>query len=230
MALKSDLENKIGSYFNEPYEIEETTIVPSTDYSKLTFGNKALVSELCFLFSDIRNSSELHNEYGFKTAARIYQSFHDISVRIIESKDGKIRAFDGDRVMGVFSGKWKCSNATQAAMKIKWAVKNILNAHLEVPIEIGTGIDFGNTLISKVGKGRDSNNNDLVWIGKACNYASHLSGHGRNSTIITTRTYNRINDKSKFSGEKDMWTKKTLTLKNEKTIYIYESKWGWVIS
>ncbi|MCR9154387.1 MAG: adenylate/guanylate cyclase domain-containing protein [Bacteroidetes bacterium] len=229
MALKDDLTNKISSYFNEPYEIEETKLIPGTDYSKLTFGNKALVSELAFMFADIRNSSELHSTYGFKTAARIYQSFHDITVRVVESQEGKVRAFDGDRVMGVFAGDYKCSNAATAAMKIKWAVENILNSELTTPIKVGMGVDYGNTLITKVGKGRDSNNNDLVWIGKACNYASHLSGYGKNQTILTTRAYNKIAIKKSSKGE-EMWTKSQLTLKDNTVIDVYKSNWGWVIN
>ena len=53
MALKEDIENKVNSYFNEPYKVEETTIIPDTDYSKLTFGNKGLTAELAFLFVEI---------------------------------------------------------------------------------------------------------------------------------------------------------------------------------
>lgn len=231
MSLKTDIKSKVSSYFNEPYEIVETKIVPSTDYSKLTFGNKALVSDLAFLFADIRKSSQLHSTYGFKKAARIYQSFHDISVRIIESKDGKVRAFDGDRVMGVFSGDYKCSNAAEAALKIKWAIVNILNPKLTTPIKVGMGVDFGKTMITKVGKGRDNNNNDLVWIGKACNYASHLSGYGSNSSILTTRAYNKINKDSKYSDKgENMWSPIKLTLKDNSIIDVYESKFGWVVN
>tara|TARA_B110000902_G_scaffold210996_1_gene241570 strand:- start:372 stop:1064 length:693 start_codon:yes stop_codon:yes gene_type:complete len=229
MSLKSDIENKVKSYFTEPYTVEDTKIVPDTDYSKLTFGNKGLKAELAFLFVDIRKSSEMHTTYGFADTARIYQSFHDICIRIIESKDGKIRAFDGDRIMGVFSGEHKCSNATQSARKIKWAIQNILNQHLKIPIKIGIGIDFGNTLIAKVGKGRDTNNNDLDWIGQACNYASHLSGYGKDTTLITSRTYNRMNENSKFYNGKSMWSEKKLTIKNGKEIDVYESNWGFIV-
>lgn len=231
MALKSDLTHKINSYFNEPYEVSETKIVPSTDYSKLTFGNKALVSELCFLFVDIRKSSKLHSTYGWKTAARIYQSFHDITLRNIERKDGKVRAFDGDRIMGVFSGDFKCSNACEAALKIKWSVINLLNPKIKTPLSIGVGVDYGKTMITKVGKGRDSNNSDLVWIGKACNHASHLSSFGNNSTYISKGVYNKINDSSKYSDKgENMWTSGTITIKNEEKVPIYYSRWGWVLN
>lgn len=230
MSIKTDLENKINSYFVEPYIIENTTIIPSTDYSRLTFGNKALKSELAFLFADIRKSSQLHDIYGYQTAAMIYQSFHDITVRIINEMNGKVRAFDGDRVMGVFSGNNKCTNAVKASMKIKWSVQNILNNYLNPKLEVGFGIDFGQTLITKVGKGRDPHNSDLVWIGKACNYASHLSGYGCNEIYITTNTYDRMNDSVKTSskGEK-MWTYKTITLKDGSKTNIYYSRWGWVL-
>jgi len=102
MPLKENIENKISSYFNEPYKVEVTTIVPDTDYSKLIFGNKGLVAELAFLFVDIRKSSKLYTTYRFANAARIYQSFHDICIRVINHFDGNIRLFDGDKVMGYF--------------------------------------------------------------------------------------------------------------------------------
>lgn len=231
MALLEDLKNKVSSYFKEPYEAEETSIVPGTDYSKLTFGNKGLVAEFSFLFIDIRKSSELHDKYGYVNAAKIYQSFHDISLRIIEAFDGKVRAFDGDRIMGVFSGDSKRSNATKAALKIRWSISNILNPNLKQPLIIGCGIDVGKTLITKVGKGRDINNNDLIWIGKACNYASHLTNSASNSIIISEDVYGRLTAETKFQDPntklKNMWTKKSLTLKNKTIITIYESNYTW---
>jgi adenylate cyclase len=231
MALLEDLKNKVSSYFKEPYEVEDTSIVPGTDYSKLTFGNKGLVAELSFLFIDIRKSSELHDKYGYANAAKIYQSFHDICLRIIEEFDGKVRAFDGDRIMGVFSGDSKRSNAAKAALKIRWSITNILNPNLKQTVIIGCGIDVGKTLITKVGKGRDANNNDLIWIGKACNYASHLTNSASNSIIISEGVYNWLNAETKFQDPTtkliDMWKKKTLTLKNNTTITVYESTYSW---
>ncbi|MEW5846332.1 MAG: adenylate/guanylate cyclase domain-containing protein [Bacteroidota bacterium] len=231
MALLDDLKNKVSAYFIEKYEVEETTIVPGTDYSKLTFGNKGLVSEFAFLFVDIRKSSELHDTYGFTNAAKIYQSFHDICLRIIENNEGKVRAFDGDRIMGVFAGDQKRTNATKAAMNIRWAISKILNPNLTTPLRIGCGIDVGKTLITKVGKGRDINNNDLIWIGKACNYASHLTQEASDSIIISPNVYDNMLDKTKFKDSinktGNMWTLKKITLKSNKQIDVYESSYYW---
>lgn len=229
MALLDDLTNKINTYFTERYEVEETTIVPSTDYSKLTYGNKGLTSELTFLFSDIRKSSQLQDTYGHIDAAKIYQSFHDINVRIINSRDGQVRAFDGDRVMGVFSGERKNDNAVEAGLNIRWAVSNILNKRFkpEYAINIGIGIDTGITLITKVGKGRDLSNNDLVWVGKACNYASHMCNESENKIYISPIVFAKLAETNKVSEGKSMWESINMKLKNDKLVPCYSTNYNW---
>lgn len=228
MALLEELNGKIDAYVKQPYEIEETTIVPDTDTAKLTFGNKGLTCEYAFLFMDIRKSSQLHEQYGFTKAAKIYQSFHDINVRVIEENSGSVRAFDGDRVMGVFVGASKNSNAVKAAMQIQWAIRNILNPKLETKITCGGGIDSGKILVTKIGKGRNKNNNDLVWIGKADNYASHLANEAKNTIIISTNSYDVLVADRKVSDGKNMWQSKILTLKDGTNVNCYESRYGWV--
>ena len=231
--MLEELKNKINAYFTEKYEVEETTIIPSTDYSKLTFGNKGLTSEFCFLFVDIRKSSKIHEVYGFANAARIYQSFHDINVRVIDKNEGSVRAFDGDRIMGVFAGDSKNTNAVRSSMQIQWAIRNLLNKYLDVKLNIGIGIDFGKILITKVGKGRDPNNNDLVWVGQACNYASHYCQEANNTIIISEKTYNAMNESVKYSSntkEKNMWNRKIISLKNNQDIICYETTWHWEIN
>jgi adenylate cyclase len=231
MALLDDLKNKIATYFREKYEIKPTTIVPTTDYSKLTFGNTALTAELTFLFVDLRKSSGLHEKYGYEYAARIYQSFHDICLRIIYSRDGNVRAFDGDRIMGVFSGDRKNNNAVEAALNIRWAISNILNPQFkpEYAINIGLGIDTGETLITKVGKGRDVSNNDLVWVGKACNYASHMCSYAMNAIYISPAVFKRMAESNKICDGKDMWTPFNLTLKDGKIILCYKTTCYWSV-
>ena len=231
MAIKDDLINKVDSYFNEEYSIAKTTIIPTTDYSKLTFGNSGLLADLTFLFVDIRKSSELHDTYGYENAARIYKSFHDINVRIINKRDGQVRAFDGDRIMGVFSGDRKNNNAVEAALNIRWAISNILNSKFKkgFEINIGIGIDTGETLITKVGKGRDISNNDLVWVGKACNYASHMCNESKNKIYISPNVYSRLNEKNKISDSKNMWSNVIMKLKNGKEVHCYSTTYYWSV-
>lgn len=230
MTLKQDLQNKITSYVNEKFEILDTTIIPDSENNNLTFGNKGLKNEFAFLFVDIRKSSSLHETYGYTKAARIYKSFHDINVRIIESNEGEVRSFDGDRTMGVFSGKTKNSNAVKAAMQIQYSIRKILNPILGTNITCGFGIDSGEILVIKVGKGRNKNNNDLVWLGKADNYASHLANEANNKIIISSNVYDKLNNTSKFYQNADMWYSKKVNLKNGKIINCYESNYDWIIN
>lgn len=230
MLRLEDLKNKISSYATEKYDIEETTIVPSTDYSKLTFGNKGLTCEFTFMFMDIRKSSQLQDLYGFKTAARIYQSFHEINVRVITANSGSVRAFDGDRIMGVFAGDYKNTSAATAALEIQWAVRSILNPTLGTTISCGSGIDMGKTLVTKVGKGRNTENQDLVWVGKACNYASHLSNEANNSIIISTNAYDRLAESKKVYNGSQVWQPKIISLKNGSKVNCHETTWGWTFT
>jgi adenylate cyclase len=231
MPLLDDLTNKVNTFFTEKYEVKETSIVPNTDYSKLTFGNTGLTSELTFIFIDIRKSSELHDTYGYVTAAKIYQSFHDINVRIINSRSGQVRAFDGDRIMGVFSGDRKNNNAVEAALNIRWAISNILNKKLNTgyEINIGIGIDTGQTLITKVGTGRDISNNDLVWVGKGCNYASHMCHESENKIYISPTVYSNLLESNKVSNSVNMWENVFIKLKNSKLISCYKTNYWWEV-
>ncbi len=229
MALVDDLKETTNDFFEEEYNCTNTSIIPLTDYSKLTFGNSGLLSDLTFLFIDIRKSSELVSKYGVEQAARIYQSFHDINVRIINNRDGQVRSFDGDRIMGVFSGDRKNNNAVEAAMNIRWAIVNILNTHLPTnsPINIGIGIDTGETLITKVGRGHNSSNNDLVWIGEACNYASHMCNESQNKIYISPNVYNLLFDSNITANGVNMWQSVYMTLKNGTRVKCYETTYWW---
>lgn len=229
MPLLEDLQNKIETYKIEKFEIEDTTIIPDAENSKLTFGNKGLIGEYAFLFTDIRKSSAIIDTYGHEKAAKIYQSFHEINVKVVIANNGSIRSFDGDSIMGVFTGNFKNNDAIKAAMQIQFGVRNILNPTLETNIKCGIGIDYGKILITKVGKGVNANNNDLVWIGKATGYASHLCNQADDSILISNNSYLKLVNDRKFSENINMWGAKTLTLKNKQIINCYESTYHWQI-
>lgn len=233
MALKDDLTNKILSYKRGKYEIQETKTIPSAEDTRLTYGNNGLTGDYTFLFADIRKSSQLIATYGPELTAKILQSYHDICVRVIISKGGEIRSFDGDRVMGVFVGNLKCSNAVEAAMKIQSGVKKILNPTLGANIKCGIGIDYGQALITKVGKGANVNNNDVVWIGKATNYASHLCNEADDCIIISDQMLPKLHEKSRYyisgTSKVDMWDKTILSLKTGDKIQCYKSAYTWNI-
>ncbi len=229
MGLKEDLINKVNVFYTEPFTVEETTIVPTTDYSKLTFGNKVLKAELTFLFVDIRKSSKIVDTLGFIGAARLYQSFHEITSKIIAKRNGQIRSFDGDRILGIFAGDRKNNNAVEAALNIRWAIQNILNPKLgSSPIAIGIGIDTGETLITKVGKSGGGNNSDIVWVGNACVNAALFCSKGTNMIYIGNAVKNRL-DKSNLddSDGKSMWEGLITKDKHDNNKFCFRSNYVW---
>ncbi len=230
MGLFADLENKVSTYAKEKFVIDATNIIPDISHQKLTFGNTGLSGEFTFMFVDIRSSSHLSEIYGHEKAAKIYQCFHEINVNIINDNDGEVRAFDGDRIMGIFGGNGKNNNSVKAAMQIQWAITNILNTNLFVKIECGVGIDYGDTLITKIGKGRNKNNNDLIWVGKPINYASRLVNEAENKILISEEVYNRLVDSRLYSHGILIWKLKHISLKSGKKILCYESNYTWELS
>jgi hypothetical protein len=71
--------------------------------------------------------------------------------------------------------------------------------------------------------------NDLVWIGRAANYAAKLT-ECRNDypTWLTEEAYVKLNDSSKLSGtpaNENMWKK--FNWANMNNIPVYGSSWWW---
>ena len=59
-------------------------------------------------------------------SVEIYKAFLHCASQIIRNESGIVTAYDGDRVMGIFFEDPKNTNAVRCAMKIKWAVNNIV--------------------------------------------------------------------------------------------------------
>jgi class 3 adenylate cyclase len=71
--------------------------------------------------------------------------------------------------------------------------------------------------------------NDLVWVGRAANYAAKLSSLNETGfyTYITKGVYDAMNDEAKYSNGRNMWQSRTWSAVNNMSIYC--SGWGWVI-
>ena len=165
-------------------------------------------------------------------AAEVYKSYLHCASKIIENEDGVITAFDGDRVMAVFIGNYKNTKAARCALKINYAVQEIINPAIEAQYSTQTyrvrqvvGVDSSSLFVARTGvRGA----NDLVWVGRSANYAAKLSSISEPgfSSYITERVYNKMNDEAKFDSEdaRPMWESKTWN-----GITIYRSEWTWVI-
>lgn len=229
-SLSSDITAIISKQWNK----RTGTVVPSTESVALAGG--AVELDATFLYADLANSSKMAKDLDQRVAAKIIKSFLSTVTKIIKNLNGSVISFDGDRVLGVFVGGSKNTNAAKCALQIKYAVNKIIREKFEEKyrtvreasfvITHGVGIDTGTVLIVR-GGARGSN--DLLSIGRAPNLAAKLSEIRENTykTFITPDVYNGLGNASKFGANgKNMWTACTWTFLGEK-ISLYKSSWHW---
>jgi len=181
--------------------------------------------------ADLAGSTALVKGYKDWFAAEVYKSFLHCASRIIKANNGIVTAFDGDRVMAVFIGGAKRTNAAITALKIKGAVQEIINSAIkgryttEYQINHAVGVDLSKAFVARTGV---RGSNDLVWIGSAPNTAAKMSDIRELSyhTYITSAVYDRLRDDAKFGGPNNtnMWESWWW---EEGQATIYRSNWRW---
>ena len=222
------LKARVDALFETNLDPRDGRVVPTTTDVALKDG--AVKIDAAFLYADLADSAKLSKICPWTTTAKIIRAFLDCSTRLVVKHGGSIRSFDGDRVMGIFVGASKNSNSTICAREIHWAVRKIISpsAHNQfksirdnsIEIRHCVGIDVGEVRAVRSGI-RD--NNDLIWIGKAASFAAKLSDirDAGYHTYISSRTYSKLNDGSKYdSDKKDMWTKAAFSFAGDnETVY-----------
>lgn len=130
MSLKDDLISEVKIIFSGVWEIQKTQIIP--DPADLRLNNHAKdLEEATVLYADLNGSTNMVDNYKWEFAAEIYKAYLRCAARLIKAEGGEITAYDGDRIMAIFVGDRKNTNAVRAAMKIHNAVKTIINPELK---------------------------------------------------------------------------------------------------
>lgn len=230
MGLGDDLKSEVRKIFSERWTTRTGQVVPESDDLKLS--NDAVTLDGTVLYADLNDSTNLVDTMKPEFAAEIYKSYLVCAARIIRSEDGAITGYDGDRIMAVYIGKSKNSSAVRTALKINFAVQKIINPAIKYQypnsgysVKQVVGIDTSELFVARTGI---RGSNDLVWVGRAANYAAKLSARSGSTSQITTDVYKRLNQKSKIgSNGQNMWTQ-TLApeIGNRK---IYTSSWWWEV-
>lgn len=220
--MKSELESRVSTIFKTVWTERNGQVVPAPE--DLALGNDAVKLEATVLYADLAESTAMVNQKTKTFAAEVYKSFLHCAGRIITSHGGVITSYDGDRVMGVFIGDAKNSTAARVGLKINYAVKNIVQVKMKEQyaktdhiVRHTVGIDTSDLYIARTGI---RGSNDLVWVGRAANYAAKLSDLSPSTaTWITKKVYDNLNDKSKFASGNNMWKKYTWTQQNNEEVY-----------
>lgn len=235
MSLSDDITSDVQSIIDTLWSLRKGRVVPSTTDVALSGG--AVELDATFLYADLASSSKMAKELDRRVAAKIMKSFLATSCRLINTLGGTIQSFDGDRVMGVFVGDSKNSNAAKCALQINYVVKEVIKPRFEKKYESvrdasfyirhGVGVDTGTVITVRAGA---RGSNDLIWIGRPPNLAAKLSDLRESPyhTFITASVYNMLNDSSKYGGQNDenMWESRTWEFLGE-NIRVYRSSWHW---
>jgi len=220
--LSEELELEVKKIFREPWNERKGQVVPQPE--NLALGNHAVQLDATVLYADLSGSTNLVDSYKAPFAAEIYKTYLACAARIIKDQSGTITAYDGDRVMGVFIGANRDVAAVRSAFKINGAVWDIIKPAQKAQYQNSSfvlkhviGVDASSLMVSRVGV---RNDNDLVWVGRAANYAAKLSSLSDEYTIYITNTvYDRLNDNTKYGQGEHMWKRLTWTAMNDMNIY-----------
>ncbi len=234
MMLKKDLEDHVAETFRKKWTTRAGQVVPEP--ADLLLGNNDAIEfdRATILYADLSGSTKLVDEKIWWFAAEIYKNFLHCSGKIIKDQGGTIVSYDGDRVMAVFLGKSQTSTAARCALKINYAVINIINPKLKAQYATSdyevrhvVGIDTSEIRAVRTGV---RGGNDIVWVGRAANYAAKLTElNDPPRTWITENAYDYLADWAKEGDDpkRSMWTQYTWTEHENRTIY--GSTWWWDI-
>jgi len=230
MKTLAEIEEGIVEILKTQWKRRNGLKVPEAEDVQL--GNDSVELEGTVLYADLEDSTGLVLGYKDWFAAEAYKCYLMAACELIRNNGGTITAFDGDRVMAVFIGELKNTNAARCALQISYVVQKVINVKIKehykdtsYQLNQAVGIDTSNLFIARTGI---RGSNDLVWVGRAANYAAKLCGlrEGAYNTYITEEVFNRLNEKSKYGGDPKrlMWEK---IMWQERGIAVYRSSWWW---
>ncbi|MEV6682685.1 adenylate/guanylate cyclase domain-containing protein [Streptomyces erythrochromogenes] len=235
MGLAEDVEKAVTSVVCSNWNTRNGTVVPETE--DVSLSNGAVEVDAVYLYADLADSTSLARDFTRTTAAKVIRAYLDAVCRVIRARGGKIRSFDGDRVMAVFMGSTKNTDAAKCALQINYAVKKIVRPKAEANLSSlktqgfvithCVGVDSGKALIVRGGV---RGSNDLVSIGRAPNVAAKLSDirNGDYRTYITKDVYNGMLASAKTSSDgRPMWEGPFTREVGGEKITVYKSTWTW---
>ena len=229
MGLKDDLTKEVKDTFATQWEVQTTTAVPSEEDLRLNANHAKYLETATVLYADLDGSTNMVDNYDWTFSAEIYKTYLRCAAEIIRSEGGTIAAYDGDRVMAIFTGNSKNNDAVRCALKINFAVCEIIRPALKAQypsknftLKHVIGIDTSPLHTARIGVRGD---NDLVWIGRAANYAAKLTTLSEKATWITKAVYDRLNDERKYANGSPMWEPRTWTAMNNLPIYCSTYWW-----
>lgn len=228
MALKDDLESQVGIIFESQWTSRDGQVVPAPGDVKL--GNDAIKLKGTVLYADLSESTTMVEKKKAHFSAEVYKAFLHCAAKVIKQFGGTITAYDGDRIMAVFLGDSKNTSAAKTGLKLNWVCKNLIQPAInkqyttDFVLKHTVGIDTSDLVVARTGVRGD---NDLVWVGRAANWAAKLSDlPDTHPTWITKAVYDMLASEAKTTSDgRNMWEERSWTSMDKAVIY--RSNWTW---
>ena len=231
-AFEDNLTTYVKKVFKDAWSERDGQVVP--DAGDLILGNEAVrFDRATILYADLSGSTKLVETTNWSFAAEIYKTYLHCATKIIKDEGGVVTSYDGDRVMGVFIGKSQTTPAARAGLKINYAVQKIVNPAMHAQYNTDynvvqvVGIDTSEVRVARTGARGD---NDLVWVGRAANYAAKLTELKLSErTWVTKEAYDYMLDDIKMGGspKREMWKPYKWSQMDDHRIY--GSAWTWKV-
>lgn len=212
-VLWDSLQSDVRAIFGSQWTVRDSTIVPEPEDLKLG-SNDGVRLDAAILYADLAESTNLVDNFTPEFAAEIYKAYLHCAAKAIKSTGGEIVSYDGDRIMAVYVGDSKNTSAAKAALKINGAVVKLINPAIKevyknssFQVTQAVGVDTSPILAARTGVRGE---NDIVWVGRAANYAAKLCGFRSSgyASILTSDVYNMLHESARLdeSTGRNMWT------------------------
>ncbi len=236
MATASEMHNKVKEYLAPgAYTITEIDYIPNIDDPNITFGNKGVKLTASVLYLDMRGSTDVIRQHHKYTVAKLQKAYLHVATQIVNDNKGYVRSFNGDGILAFFpkNTKGTIRDAVKAAMQIKYmlTIKSKSEFERYRTIDFGIGIEHGEIFVTRVGTPRNTNNNDLTWIGMPVNTAVRLGDAAMNpgNIRISSHIHTNLLDEVRYSDQKDMWTQTTMLLHGSQQ-FVYQTSYYWRVN
>ena len=214
MGLKDGLIADCATVLANAWDEVDSRVVPVP--ADVTLGNTAKkLSQAVVLYADLDGSTAMVDNKYWWFSAEVYKTFLSAVAKIVKKEGGAITAYDGDRLMAIFFGAGSCDAAVRAGLRITWAVRYIINPAIKARyntdfvVRHTVGIDISDLRAVRTGVRGD---NDLVWVGRAANYAAKLTTlSSEKPTWITKAVHDQLSVGLRVNNSVPIWETWTWT-------------------
>jgi len=238
MGLKDDIESRVSEVIDESYDTTDARVTPSR--GSVTFGATAKKFFARVLYIDLRGSQQLLSDHQHITVLKAHKAFVYGAAKCIRAEGGDPRSFSGDSVLAFWSGSGNdvAKKAVRTAMKIRYAIDEIINPKLmekySDSLDFGIGVAQGAIHVGKSGVAGDADFQDLIWIGWPVYHAVRYGDKAKKPKAIwiSKNIWAAIKDDTKMTvgGDgKNMWTYNDETF-SFGTVRVYKTSCRWSIS